>query len=127
MDLKETARVLDMIVTHYWATDRGVRERNLGLMASTWQMVLADTSMSSIESALRWWFTHEKWPPQASELRQRALQIEREERRAREDAETLARYRDWTPALVGPAMEPLAERRRRLRGMVGQQEQEALP
>jgi hypothetical protein len=62
-------------------------------MVETWAKALEDVPLTPyIENALDWWFKHEKWPPQASELRERAKHQMREERRYRENQEVLARY-----------------------------------
>lgn len=66
-----------------------------------------------IECALEWWFRHEKWPPQAAELAERARMQVYRERDERKSAETLALYS--RPALSQPPIAPLAIRREALR------------
>src|SRR4051812_18579013 len=78
MTAEEVARVLALISAHYWQTP-GVADRNVDLMIGTWQMVLADVPWTPYgEKALEWWLTHQKWPPQAAELRSRARELMRD-------------------------------------------------
>ena len=75
MNREETAKVLTMIATHYWQTTN-IAERNIDLMIETWTRALADVPLiPHIELALDDWCRTEKWPPQASELRQRAMAL----------------------------------------------------
>jgi hypothetical protein len=92
MNREETAKLLTTIATHYWQT-ANMAGRNVDLMIETWAMTLSDIPLTPyIENALEWWFKHEEWPPQASQLRERAqMQIKRE-RDERKNAETLALY-----------------------------------
>jgi hypothetical protein len=73
-------------------------------------MTLSDIPLTPyIENALEWWFKHEEWPPQASQLRERAEIQMRRERDEHKSAELLARYdrpREEPPLL------PIEERRR---------------
>jgi hypothetical protein len=63
-----------------------------------------------IENALDWWFKHEEWPPQASQLRERAKQQMRSERIERENAATLARYAIPAGDIPVHDMRPIRER-----------------
>lgn len=73
MNKAETATVLATIATHYWQTTN-LAERNIDLMVETWTMVLSDIPLRpDIESVLERWLRTEKWPPQAAELRELAL------------------------------------------------------
>lgn len=75
MNATETGMVLEMIAAHYWQTPR-VGDRNAELMVRTWQKALADIPLQPhIELALDEWFRSETWPPQAAELRERALEL----------------------------------------------------
>lgn len=75
MNATETGMVLEMITAHYWQTPK-TAERNADLMVRTWQKTLADIPLQPhIELALDDWFKNEKWPPQAAELRERALKL----------------------------------------------------
>ena len=75
MNATETGMVLEMITAHYWQTPK-TAERNADLMVRTWQKTLADIPLQPhIELALDDWFKQEKWPPQAAELRERALKL----------------------------------------------------
>lgn len=99
MNAEETSRVLAMISTHYWQT-ANMASRNVDLMIETWTMALEDIPLTPyIENALEWWFKNEEWPPQASQLRERAKAQMKQERGERENAETLARYKDWRPRI----------------------------
>lgn len=75
MNATETGMVLEMITAHYWQTP-SIADRNAELMVRTWQKALADIPLQPhIEIALDEWFRNEKWPPQAAELRERALDL----------------------------------------------------
>lgn len=75
MNATETGMVLEMITAHYWQTP-SIADRNVELMVRTWQKALADIPLQPhIEIALDEWFRTEKWPPQAAELRERALEL----------------------------------------------------
>jgi hypothetical protein len=75
MNAKETGMVLEMITAHYWQTPK-TAERNAELMVRTWQKTLAEVPLQPhIELALDEWFRTEKWPPQASELRELAMEL----------------------------------------------------
>lgn len=95
MTREETAKVLTMIATHYWQT-ANIAERNIDLMIETWTRALADMPLRPhIELALDDWFRTEKWPPQASELRQRATELSG----ATIDPRTLAEMQERVRAL----------------------------
>jgi hypothetical protein len=89
MNEREVGMVLDMIRAHYWQTLKS-EENDRALMLRTWTLTLEDVSLTPyIENALEWWFKHEKWPPQASDLRERAKTQMRNERKARENRELM--------------------------------------
>jgi hypothetical protein len=111
MNREETAKVLTLISTHYWQ-DPKVENKDVTLMVETWTQALADIPLRPyIENALDWWFKHEKWPPQASDLRERAKMQMRAERDAHESAELLRRY----APLPARKMAPIAIRREAVR------------
>ncbi len=92
MNERETGMVLEMIRAHYWQTLKS-GENDRALMLRTWSKALDDVPLRPhIENALEWWFKHEQWPPQASQLRERAMDEIKALKRERENAETLARY-----------------------------------
>lgn len=75
-------------------------------------MALGDMPLTPhIENALDWWFKHEKWPPQAAELLERAAVFRRAEQTALESAALLQRY----APLPDRKMAPLAIRREAIR------------
>lgn len=87
MNRTETAMVLDLIRAHYWQTLKS-GENNRALMLETWTQVLADIPLRPYgEKALSWWLKHEKWPPQAAELRKRAREYMADDREERENEE----------------------------------------
>jgi len=92
MNREETAKVLTLIATHYWQT-ANLAGRNVDLMIETWAKALSDIPLTpNIELALDEWFKNEKWPPQASELRELAKLRMARERESRKSAELLALY-----------------------------------
>ena len=85
MNADETSKVLSMIATHYWQAANHLGDRNVDLMVETWTMALADVPLTPyIANALEWWFKHEAWPPQASQLRERAITAMRQDQRDRD-------------------------------------------
>lgn len=73
MNRVETSKVLDLIRAHYWQTLKA-GENDRAMQLETWTMALRDVPLTPyIENALEWWFRNEEWPPQASQLRERAV------------------------------------------------------
>jgi hypothetical protein len=59
-------------------------------MLGTWTKTLEDIPlMPYIENALDWWFKNEKWPPQASDLRERVKIQKRREREAQHNKDLM--------------------------------------
>ena len=68
-------------------------ERNMDLVIEVWMIALSDIPWTPYgENALHGWLKTEPWPPAPAEIRDRAKRQMRDERAARENAETLARY-----------------------------------
>lgn len=117
MNAEETSKVLAMISAHYWGAAKA-EGKDLELMTETWMATLGEIPLTPyIERALSWWFKHEKWPPQAADLAERAKMYMRHERDAKQSAETMALYSGCGPRKT-EALPPLAERRETLRKLV---------
>lgn len=79
-------------------------------MLATWTEVLATLALDDVLAGLRGWMRTEEWPPQASQLRERAILARKARTLEAEQAALLARYTRQPE----PALPPLAERRRAL-------------
>lgn len=126
MNREETAQLLTMITNHYWNTG-SVRDRNVDLMIETWTMALGDIPMRPyIVNALERWVREEKWPPQASDLRERAKLLMKREREVGDADRVLAEYVHVPVDPNAPTFgERVSEFQRWRRELAAQQEQQA--
>lgn len=101
MNSDEVTRALALIESAY-GSKMQASQRNLELVIEVWMIALEDVPWTPYgELALSWWIRNEAWPPAPADIRERAKRLMRDEKREREDAATLARYKNWHPNSIG--------------------------
>jgi hypothetical protein len=99
MTIEETKQILTILSARYVGAK--LWDQDPALTIRVWHMSLDDVPFPAAERVLVMWFRDEKWPPDPSELRDRAFGLlatcqSREEREALEPGWTAANER-WFP------------------------------
>lgn len=105
MNAQEVGHVLGIIAARYPNARLGQDEE---LTIQAWHITLEDIpAQPHAELALRQWFRERRWPPDASELRELALQLGGPTPAMLDRAEReIACQRNWSALLADPELSP---------------------